>query len=83
MSDISCEAYSRQYAQFVAKEVVKTSTAFIFDSLRAALTEHFKSNPAAGCEGQASKVLEILSDVECAYYNEFKLQEAFEEVLER
>ncbi len=83
MTENSCESYSRQYAQFVAKEVVKTSTAHIFDSLRAALGAHFKENPAPGCEAQAAKVMEILSDVECAYYNEFKLQEAFDEVLER
>ena len=83
MTENSCETYSRQYAQFVAKEVVKTSTAYIFDSLRAALKAHFAEHPAPGCEEQASKVLEILSDVECAYYNEFKLQDAFDEVLER
>lgn len=83
MTQNSCEAYSRQYAQFVAKEVVKASTAHIFDSLRAALADHFKNNPTPGCEPQAAKVMEILSDVECAYYNEFNLQEAFEEVLER
>ena len=83
MTENSCESYSRQYAQFVAKEVVKTSTAHIFDSLRAALKAHFEEHPAPGCEEQASKVMEILSDVECAYYNEFSLQEAFDEVLER
>jgi len=83
MSDTNRESYSRLYAQFVAKEVVKTSTAYIFDSLRAALKVHFAEHPAPGCEEQASKVMEILSDVECAYYNEFKLQEAFDEVLER
>lgn len=83
MKNTACEAYSRQYAQFVAKEVVKASAAHIFDDLRATLAAHFRDAPEPGCAEQAKKVLELLSDVECRYYNEFNLQEVFEEVLER
>ena len=83
MIDNQCERYSRQYAQFVAKEVVKASAAHIFDDLRATLAAHFRDNPAPGCPDGAQKVMDLLSDVECRYYNEFRLQDAFEEVLER
>lgn len=83
MKDQQSEKYSRQYAQFVAKEVVKASTAKIFDDLRHTLAAHFKAHPDPGCRERDGKVMELLSDVECRYYNEFNLQEAFEEVLER
>ena len=72
------EKYSRQYAQFVAKEVVKASAAHIFDDLRDTLATHFRDNPA--CPEQAGKVMELLSDVECRYYNEFNLPKVFDEV---
>lgn len=83
MNNTACEAYSRQYAQFVAKEVVKASAAHIFDDLRATLSAYFKDSGDPGCGEQAKKVMELLSDVECRYYNEFNLQGTFEEVLER
>jgi hypothetical protein len=83
MIDNKCEKYSRQYAQFVTKEVVKASAANIFDDLRATLSAHFRDNPAPECADQAKKVMELLSDVECRYYNEFNLRDIFEEVLER
>ena len=82
-TDASCELYSRQYAQFVSKEVVKESAAYIFDALRAALREHFAMNPQAVSPIEAQRVMETLSDVECRYYNEFRLQDVFEEVIER
>jgi len=40
-------------------------------------------NPGQESGDQAQKVMELLSDVECRYYNEFKLQDVFDEVLER
>ena len=83
MSETKCETYSRQYAQFVAKEVVKAAAATIFDDLRHTLSTHFKGNPGQGSGDQAQKVMELLSDVECRYYNEFNMQDVFEEVLER
>lgn len=83
MTDQTCERYSRQYAQYIAKEVVKEAAAHIFDDLRATLSAHFKENPEPGCEEQATRVMELLSDVECRYYNEFKVPEVFEEVVER
>lgn len=83
MPEKRCETYSRQYAQFVAKEVVKAAAATIFDDLRHTLSTHFKENPGQTSGDQAQKVMELLSDVECRYYNEFKLQEVFDEVLER
>lgn len=83
MIDSQCERYSRQYAHFVAKEVVKASAAHIFDDLRQTLKSHFEGNPDPAFAEQARKVMELLSDVECRYYNEFNLGETFEEVLER
>ena len=77
------ENYSRQYAQFVAKEVVKASTSHIFDDLRATLEVFFKENPDSDGAETAKWVMELLSDVECRYYNEFKLQDVFDEVLTR
>jgi len=77
------EKYSKQYAQFVAKEVVKASAAHIFDDLRATLTEFFKNNPGTDDTETAKRVLELLSDVECRYYNEFRPQDVFDEVLTR
>jgi len=77
------EKYSKQYAQFVTKEVVKASAAHIFDDLRATLTKFFQDNPGADSAQTAKQVLELLSDVECRYYNEFRLQDAFDEVLTR
>jgi len=83
MPDKQCELYSRQYAQFVAKEVVKESTARIFDDLRQAFSGYFRENAVPGCEEQAARIMELLSDVEVRHYNDFKLQDVFEEVLER
>jgi hypothetical protein len=83
MPDSHCETYSRQYAQFVAKEVVKAAAASIFDDLRHTLSTHFKENPGQPSDDQAKKVMELLSDVECRYYNEFNLQGVFDEVSER
>ena len=82
MPDKQRETYSRQYAQFVAKEVVKASAAQIFDDLRHTLSAHFTQNPGQKSGDQAQKVMELLSDVECRYYNEFQLQDVFDEVLE-
>jgi hypothetical protein len=82
MPDTHCETYSRQYAQFVAKEVVKAAAASIFDDLRRTLSAHFKENPGQERGDQAQKVMELLSDVECRYYNEFKWQNVFDEVSE-
>lgn len=83
MTSNSCETYSRQYAQFVSKEVVKAAAAHIFDDLRQTLGEYLK-DPAAPdeCREQAEKVMELLSDVECRYYNEFSIQDAFNEVMD-
>ena len=75
--------YTRQYAQFVTKEVVKASSAHIFDDLRATLAQFFKDNPGADSGDTAKRVMELLSDVECRYYNEFKPQDVFDEVLTR
>ncbi|MFZ5427382.1 MAG: hypothetical protein ACOZEN_10420 [Thermodesulfobacteriota bacterium] len=83
MTDGKCELYSRQYAQFVSKEVVKEAAAHIFDDLRATLRAHFEAAGAAVDKAQADKVMEVLSDVECRYYNEFRLQDVFDEVIER
>lgn len=83
MTDDKCELYSRQYAQFVSKEVVKEAAAHIFDDLRATLRSHFESSGTAVEKAEADRVMELLSDVECRYYNEFKLQDVFDEVIER
>jgi len=83
MPDTHNQTYSRQYAQFVTKEVVKAAAATIFDDLRHTLSTHFKDNPGQEGGDQAQKVMELLSDVECRYYNEFNLQEVFDEVSER
>ncbi|WP_243358908.1 hypothetical protein [Fundidesulfovibrio terrae] len=83
MQDKQCELYSRQYAQFVSKEVVKEAAARIFDDLRGTLSQYLKDNAVPGCEAQAERIMELLSDVEVRHYNEFKLQDVFEEVIER
>ena len=77
------DKYTKQYAQFVTKEVVKASAAHIFDDLRATLAEFFRENPGADNRETAKRVMELLSDVECRYYNTFSLQEVFDEVLTR
>jgi len=82
MTDNACETYSRQYAQFVAKEVLKASAAFIFDDLRATLGAHFKEAATPEAKDQAQKAMDLVSDVECRYYNEFKWQDVFEDVTE-
>lgn len=84
MTSNSCERYSRQYAQFISKEVVKEAAAHIFDDLRRTLGDYLKGADAPeDCREQAERVMELLSDVECRYYNEFKLQDVFDEVVER
>jgi len=77
------EKYTEQYARFITKEVVKASAAHIFDDLRATLAEFFKDNPDADSTETAKRVMELLSDVECRYYNEFRQQDVFDEVLTR
>lgn len=74
---------SKLYAEFVTKEVVKAAAAHIFDDLRVTLKGHLQSHPLPGCEAQAQAVMDLLSEVECRYYNEFKLAEVMEEVLNR
>lgn len=83
MTGTENERYSRQYAQYIAKEVTKEAAASIFGTLRAALKEH-ASAPQNRISPEASaRILEVLSDVECRYYNEFKPNEVFEEVVSR
>jgi len=80
MDSQSCELYSRQYAQYVAKEAVKASAGKIFDDLRAAFKAGMEAAPQ---DAQAlRRALDLLSDVECRYYNEFDIQAVFEEILE-
>ncbi len=83
MTDQACEKYSRQYAQFLCKEVVKASAAAIFDDLRATFSAHLRDNPGQPGPELGRAVMDLLSDVECRYYNTFNLQENFDEVLER
>ena len=83
MSTDHCAPLSKIYAEFVTKEVVKAAAAHIFDDLRATLKGHLQGHAAPGCEAQAQAVLDLLSEVECRYYNEFKLAEVMEEVMSR
>ena len=83
MSPNSCETYSRQYAQFVAKEVMKATAADIFDNLRRALKDALAAAPDKKPEELAEMVMDTLSDVEVAFYNGFDLAAVFEEVTSR
>ena len=83
MNTNHCAPLSKLYAEFVTKEVVKAAAAHIFDDLRATLKGHLQANPVPGCQAQAQAVLDLLSEVECRYYNEFKLPDVMEEVMSR
>lgn len=83
MPDNACYQLSQTYALFVTKEVLKEAAGSIFDDMRRTLSEHFAQNPVPGCQEQASTVMDLLSDVECRYYNTFDLPAVFNEVTER
>jgi ABC-type transport system involved in cytochrome bd biosynthesis fused ATPase/permease subunit len=83
MSNNACETYSRQYAQFVSKEVMKAAAADIFDNLRRDMRDALAAAPGKSPEELAEIVMETLSDVEVAFYNDFDLAAVFEEVTSR
>lgn len=83
MPNDSCPQFTQNYALFVTKEVLKEAAGSIFDDMRQTLSAHFANHPHPGCEEQAKKVMELLSDVECRYYNTFDLPAVFHEVMER
>jgi len=83
MSTTHCPPLSDSYARFVTKEVLKAAAAHIFDDLRATLKARLYDAPTPGCEEQARAVMDLLSDVECRYYNEFNMTEVMDEVMSR
>lgn len=83
MPNESSPRFSQNYALFVAKEVLKEAAGSIFDDLRQTLKAHFANHTTPGCEEQAGAVMDLLSDVECRYYNTFDLPAVFHEVIER
>lgn len=83
MTNNACETYSRQYAQYVSKEVMKATAADIFDNLRRAMRDALAAAPDKSPEELAGLVMDTLSDVEVAFYNDFDLAAVFEEVTSR
>jgi hypothetical protein len=76
------QGLSQNYAFYVAKEVVKAAVAYLTDDMRRTLGEHLKNCPP-GCQEWAQQTVDLLSEVEVRYYNEFDLPEVFAEVLSR